>query len=143
MGGYELWRRWLLVVVALLLLVGLAMIVMPWIMSPGALSKDPLLRPFFGGAALSTEVRDFHRFIFGVWGSTLVGWAVVLVFLVRHPLRARERWAWNASMAGLLLWFPIDTYVSFHFRVMFNVWVDVALLVLLLVPLLAMRRHLA
>jgi hypothetical protein len=143
MGSFELWRRWLLVVVTLLLLGGLAMVALPWVMSPEAVSQDPVVRPFFGGAPLSAEARGFHRWAFGVWGSTLAGWGACLVFLVRHPLRRRERWAWSAVMTGLLIWFPLDTFVSFHLRVHFNVGLNVVVLLLALIPLLLMRRHLA
>ena len=67
------------------------------------------------------------------------GWGVFVVFLARHPLRKRERWAWFCLFIGITLWFLVDTAISSYFGVFFNVLVNSALAVLVYIPLIATR----
>lgn len=45
----------------------------------------------------------------GVLGSVIVGWVVLLVAVVRGPVRRGERWAVVAVAASLTVWFVLDT----------------------------------
>lgn len=58
----------------------------------------------------------------GIVGGSIVGKWLAAWWIVRHPLRQRQRWAWHALWAGLLSWWTVDSLVSVAHGAAFNVW---------------------
>lgn len=55
---------------------------------------------------------DVARLVAGVTGGSIAGkWALHWA-VVRFGVRARRRWAWNATIAGLATWFFVDSISS-------------------------------
>jgi hypothetical protein len=59
------------------------------------------------------EFRDYLRLPFMVLGAVMAGWAVLMLQLIRGPLRDGNRWAWLFVVQSLILWFVLDTAMSF------------------------------
>jgi hypothetical protein len=59
--------------------------------------------------------------------------------VTRNAFARRERWARNAIVASLVVWFPLDTIASAAAGVWVNVWFNVAALMALTPPLVATR----
>ena len=51
-------------------------------------------------------------FVYGVLGSVLVGWMVLVAAVAAVPLRAGEPWAWRAVTLSVAIWFLLDTGFS-------------------------------
>ncbi|MFQ5399613.1 MAG: hypothetical protein ACE5E7_08455 [Anaerolineae bacterium] len=98
---------------------------------------DPV---FWEDTAVPDNAQTFQRFIYGVLGATVAGWGVFLAFIAYCPFRQKEKWAWNCVLAGLLLWFLIDTPISLYFQVAFNAAFNTLLLVSAILPLAFTRR---
>lgn len=138
---FDIWCRLLFVVCCLLIAMGLWMVFFPLLglVTP---TKDPFVSTLWaGGPGPSPESARFYRWALGVWGGTLAGWALVLAYIVRHPFRRRERWAWRAVAAGVALWFPLDTFVSLYFKIYLNAALNGALLLLIAIPLWATKKR--
>lgn len=57
-------------------------------------------------------VRDYLRLPFMVLGAVMGGWSLLMIQIVRGPLREGSRWAWLMLVQSLALWFLLDTGMS-------------------------------
>lgn len=140
MGGFEFWRRWLLCVCGAMVLfgVGLALFDTRIIVGP---FQERFSESLWGQPTLPAEVLTYHRFVHGVVGATVAGWALTMAFVVQYPFRRREAWAWWALLAGPSLWFVMDVSASLYHGVWPNAVLNVVSYLPLLVPLLMTRRE--
>lgn len=75
------------------------------------------------------------QLVAGITGGSIAGkWALHWA-IVRFGVRARRRWAWNATLAGLFTWFVVDSASS----LLGGAWANVAMIngmpLLLVLPL--------
>ena len=140
MANFFFWQRWLLIVGILISVFGTLM---------AFFSGTPLfdlfngqIDPvFWGGSAVEESVRSFQGWIYGVWGATIAGWGIFVIFIAQYPFRNRERWAWNCLVAGMLVWFVLDTSLSIFHRVYFNAAFNSVLLILAMLPIVITRKY--
>jgi hypothetical protein len=144
MSTFTFWHKWLLVVSLMIAAFGVMM---------ALLSGTPLfdlfnnqIDPAFWGASASAALvgeaaRRFQQWLYGVWGATVAGWGITLAYVARYPFRRKERWVWNGLVAGLLVWFVLDTALSALYGVYFNVAFNVALIVLAGLPVVFTRKE--
>jgi hypothetical protein len=97
--------------------------------------------PSFWPGSAPAVVTDYQAWVYGVWGATLAGWGIVLVFIARGPFAAGEAWAWRAVALGTAVWFVLDTLASLMHGVLPNVILNVVVLVLVAIPLWGSRRE--
>ena len=138
MRRFELCRKWLLTVSIVVLMLGLFMSLALPFMDP---TEDPFTG-FLWQDGVAKGAGKFYAWAMSVWGATLAGWGLTLAFLVQYPFKNRERWAWNAIALGIAVWYPLDTYFSYHFGVVLNCLLNTVLLAAVLVPLLLTRSEL-
>ncbi len=135
MPSFQFWQRWLKGVCVLVIALGLFMAFLIGMDVFSALS-GPIDDAFFEDGLTEAE-KDFQAWAYGVWGATMVGWGIVLYFVVRGPFAKKEPWSWRAIAFGVLAWFAIDTGFSAYHGVTINVLVNIAVLVLAFIPLAA------
>lgn len=127
MRSREVWIRWLLVILVVLLAYGLLLVF------AGAVAGSLFSALGFGPSDEidTAEVRDYLRLPFMVLGAVLAGWAVTLIQLVRGPLRDGETWVAPLMIRSLVAWFILDTGMSlvlgFPMHALFNVPFAIAL----------------
>jgi hypothetical protein len=138
MPSFEIWRKWLIADSVLILFLGAFLISMSAMPNP---SGDPFTSSFWKDG-VSDGARGFYAWAFGVWGATLAGWATTLLFISLYPVKKREAWTFNCLVASIALWYPIDTAISLYFGVVLNGVLNTVLLLLVMVPLLSMRKYL-
>ena len=109
MDRFEFWRRWMVGLAGLVMLFGISLAiqglhtdrVFTWLLFDGDYPES------FG-----PELVAYMRFVTGVLGAVMAGWAVLLAIILSGPFRRRERWSWNAVAISLALWFVVDTTLS-------------------------------
>ncbi len=139
MKNFQFWQRWLLVVGILITVFGLLM---------AFASSAPLFElfnrqvdpAFWGARPVSPEAASFRDWIYGVWGATIAGWGVAVIFVAQEPFRRNERWAWYCLTVGVGGWYLLDTALSLVYGVWFNVVFNTLLLLLVAPPLLLTYR---
>ena len=140
MKAFFFWQRWLFLFSLIVIIFGIGM---------ALLNRTPLfdvfdaqVNPVFWGAnPLPAGVEHFQGWVYGVLGTTVAGWGVFLAYIARYPFQNRERWAWNALLLGLSLWYVTDTVISFYFGVVFNAIFNSGIFILALMPLLFTHRE--
>lgn len=140
MKSFDLFRRWLVFVFALQAGFGLLLALFGPQFLLGQMYNS-YLEALIHRPDLPSQFLFFHRWVFAVIGSTIASWAVAMAFVTFYPFARRERWAWTCVFLSLIVWFPLDTSASAVFKVWPNVYVNVALMLSILIPLLATRKE--
>jgi hypothetical protein len=131
---FEFFRLWLLVVTSAMAVVGVVAVLIvgtPLFSLVGALFD----RPFWGRRADSTT-QAFQAWAYSVTFATMAGWGLCLAVIVANAFSSREAWVWWSIAASVALWFPLDTGRSLLHKVYANAALNIALLVILAIPLI-------
>lgn len=108
----------------------------------GALARSMFSAFGFGppDAIDTEEAREYLKLPFMVLGAVLAGWSFMMLQIVRGPLRSGDTWALPVLTRSLVLWFVVDTGMSFVLghptHAIFNVPIGIALAI----PLIRLRR---
>ena len=138
MNTFKFWQNWLFGLSLFLIGFGFVMIFLG--ASPDSLISSQVTAAFWGDRHPSGDAARFYAWVFGVWGSTLTGWGTTLAFLAYYPFREKRIWAWRAVLVSLMIWYPVDTLLSWAYRVTFNVLLNTVLLLLAFLPLVMTRK---
>jgi len=130
------WITWLTIVLIAVLAYSLLLVV------AGAVAGSLFgLLGFGPPASIDTpELRDYLRLPYMVLGAVLAGWSLLMLLIVRGPLKEGAAWAPRFMLLAVGLWFVLDTGMSlvlgFPTHALFNIPFALALGV----PLLVLRR---
>lgn len=100
--------KWLEIVLVLVLLYSLLLVV------AGSVAGSIFSWFGFGpdDSIDTDEVREYLKLPFMVLGAVMAGWALLMIQLVRGPVRDGAPWAWTILVRSLALWFVLDTGMS-------------------------------
>lgn len=133
------WQKWLFIVSLGITVFGMFMALFnkTWLFDLISQQIDPV---FFGSTPLSEGVNSFQSWLYGVWGATVAGWGIFLAYISYAPFKRGEKWAWNCLVVGLGIWFVLDTGISWHYSVFFNVIFNVIVVVATGMPLMFTKK---
>lgn len=143
MGSLSFWSRWLEVVGWYLVVFGIAFALFNQSPLFDALFNRHIDPIFWSEAQMPDAARQSQAWVYGVLGSTVAGWGVLVAFVARSAFRSRQRWSWTAFAVGITLWFVVDTWLSIAHGVYFNAAFNSVLALLIYIPLLATRAEFA
>ena len=87
----------------------------------------------------SVEVRDYLRLPYMVLGAVMSGWTLLMIQLVRGPLRDGSRWAYRFLVQSLILWFALDTGMSLVLGYATHALFNIPFVIALGIPLVSLR----
>lgn len=85
------------------------------------------------------EVRNYLRLPYMVLGAVMAGWTLLMIQLVRGPLRDGSQWAFRFLVQSLVLWFALDTAMSLVLGYPNHALFNIPFAIALGVPLLSLR----
>jgi len=138
---FILCHRWLQVIAAAFVLLGLVLAIFPHSSLVHFVFNQFIDLVFWTEGAPPADALEFQGWIYGLLGATISGWGVLILFVLAYPFKERRRWAWNALAASFGLWYIVDTGASAWYGVMFNVIFNTVVLVALALPLLLSRKY--
>ena len=95
---------------------------------------------FWDNVQPTSETLHFQQWIYGLLGATCLMVGILIYFISKNAYAKKEKWAWDCLLMGLILWFVIDTPISFYFNVYFNVVFNLMLLLAVLLPLFLTKK---
>ena len=131
------WWRWLVVATVMILAFGSALVLLA---GPMQRAFESLYFAPRGGPALDPDAVAYTAFMGAVLGAVMVGWAVLLLFVLFGPFRRTETAAWNMIAASLAAWFVPDTAFSLWSGFWQNAALNIVVLAAFAVPLAATYR---
>jgi hypothetical protein len=124
---WSFWIVWLQVVLVLLFAYALVLVF------AGSVAEAMFSALGFGppDSIVSGEFSTYMKLPFMVLGAVMAGWAILMMVIVRGPLRAGSSWAVAALAGPLAVWFVLDTGMSvvlgFPTHAIFNIPFAIAL----------------
>ena len=110
----------------------------------GSVTQSLFKRLFYGTSnnpITGAEALHYTRFVYGVLGAVMFGWALGLWFVVTGPLRQRQRWAWNPVAFSVSGWFVVDSSLSLLSGYPENAILNLTFAAMFAVPLHFIRRE--
>jgi len=132
----QFWHKWLLTVTILIILFGILLMVPNKPELFDRLFNDHIETIFWSDTPITTGIVHFQRWLYGVLGATMIGWGIMMAFIIAIPFRRGERWAWYSIFFGIGGWYILDTAVSVMYHADFNAFFNSLILLLFLPPLL-------
>jgi len=138
---FDFWQKWL--IYANIMTIGVGLIVAFWGNGIFLEIHNHYSRALiFSGQPFTLEAMHLKNWLFGIIGGTIVGFHVLMLFIIIHPFKNRERWSYYSLWAGLLSWFVIDSSVSWFYGAIHNIiLINLVALVLIGVPLVMTRKY--
>ena len=128
------WWRWLMVAAIIVLGFGLALVLLA---GPMQRAFEMLYFMPQTGSTLDPAAAAYTTFLQAILGSVMIGWAVVLLYVISGPFRRLETWAWNVIAVSLAVWFVPDTAFSLLSGFWRNAILNAVLLLVFAIPLAA------
>ena len=139
MKSAAIWITWLQAVLALLFVYALVLVF------AGSVAGQMFSILGFGPpTAIDTDaVGDYLKLPFMVLGAVLAGWSLMMIQIVRGPLRDGSDWALPVLARSLALWFVLDTGMSLVLGYPMHALFNVPFALALGIPLARLRaaRH--
>ena len=140
---FAYWRKILLVLSAVFAALGASWGLIGGF-DPVGFYEGHMARSLWRAERLPEDARRAFAFTLVPLGATTAGFFVLVFLIVRHAFPRRERWAYQAVVRAVLIWFALDTGLCAVHQAWFNVLiVNVPCLAVLGVPLLALRPYFA
>jgi len=120
----KLYRNWLIIVSLAIILTG---IIIAFLVEPGT---------------LPVEQRLTSKWILGLLGATMMGWAATILLVARYAFDRKLPELLRILLVGLVVWYVPDTLISAYFSAYFNVAINTVILIAALIPLVAGEKAL-
>ncbi len=100
--------RWLQIAISLLLIYSLTLVF------SGSTAAELFSLLGFGPSEtnLTEEFQEYLLLPYMVLGAVMAGWTILMLQIVRGPLKDGSSWARTSMIRSLTLWFALDTGMS-------------------------------
>jgi hypothetical protein len=129
------WIRWLQVVLGAVLFYSLVLVF-------AGRTAEGLFTLLGFGPPATLAVADGHEYLklpLMVLGAVLAGWSVLMLLLVRGPLRTGQSWVAGVLLWPVAVWFVLDTSMSLALGYPSHALFNLPFVFALGVPLLRLR----
>jgi len=119
MRWFNFWKVWLFVVAVVMASFGVLMAFLNQTAVFAVFNRE-INAVFWPTGEVGMGLPQFQSWVYGVWGATVAGMGIFAAYVARYPFARRERWARQCLVAGTVVWFVLDTFISLAFGVVFN-----------------------
>jgi hypothetical protein len=135
MTSINFWQKWLFIFGLYLFIFGIVLAFFSNSHLINFLFNHQIDPVFWGNVKPPDNAINFRSWIYGVLGAVISGWGIMIAFIAHYPFKEKKKWAWNCIFLAALVWFIPDTIISIKYEVGFNIFVNILLLLLMLLPL--------
>ncbi len=136
----DIWIKWLSVTAVGIALFGLSMALLP-AFTAKVFSSLIYFRPDFIESEFTPESLKYIQLAHAVLGSVMVGWGMLLLMLAIGPLRKGNRDILKYFTVSIFSWALPDTLFSLLSGFWPNALLNLALALLLLIPIVAIKMN--
>ena len=140
MNAEKFWSGWLKVTMIMIIVAGGFLAIFSQV-AYSAFLNEKLDAIFFGGDNPGDQVLMLKNWLTGIAGAVMLGWGFSMLYVVNHPFRNRQPWAWRSIFYPVLCWYLIDSGISAYYGVLLNVIINTILFLQIIAPLLFLRSN--
>lgn len=85
------------------------------------------------GKLVPTDV--YTQWSNGLYGAVFIAFSVLLLLVGRHSFQTKDKPLMKVLVYGIAAWLIVEAFFSFYYGIYFNVGVDIALTIVLELPL--------
>jgi len=141
MDAENFWLGWLRVTMIMVIVAGVFLAIFSGFVNTQFLDAK-IDKVFLYGSNTGDQIESLKKWYTGLVGAIMMGWGISMLYVVNHPLRKREQWAWRSIFYPVMVWYIIDSGISAYFGVIFNVVINTILFLQIMAPLLFLRNQL-
>ncbi len=141
MNAENFWLGWLKVTMIMVIVAGVFLAIFSGFANTQFLDAK-INKVFLYGSNTGHQIESLKNWYTGLVGALMMGWGISMLYVVSHPLRKREQWAWRSIFYPVVVWYIIDSGISAYFGVIFNVVINTILFLQIMAPLLFLRNQL-
>ena len=140
MNAEKFWSGWLQITMWLVVIAGILLAFFSDYLFSDFLDSK-INRIFFSGLSPEYPVEQLKKWMLGISGAVMVGWGLSMLYVVSHPFKRKEQWAWRCIFYPVLVWYLLDSSISAYFGVGFNILINSILFLQIVAPLLFLRSQ--
>jgi hypothetical protein len=140
MTAEKFWSGWLKVTMIMIIFAGLFLIALYHLGLTGFIDKK-IDNTFFSGNDPGEAVHRLRIWMISVAGSVMIGWGMIMLYIVNQPFSRKEKWAWRSIFYSILTWYLIDSSISFSHGVGINIILNTIVFLQVVAPLLFLRNQ--
>ena len=94
-----------------------------------------------GLGVLPVDKSVLLRWVSAIYGAIMIGWGLTLFLLGRLAFRRKDAALMKIMLVGIAVWLVVEALWSLYLGVLFNVGVDIAVLLLFGLPMIFSIRR--
>lgn len=139
MTAEKFWMGWLKITMLIVIAGGIFLVILGNTSYAEILNKE-INRIFYSGQLPEESVFFMKGWLIGVSGALMAAWGSTMLYIVYHPFRKGEKWAWRSMFYPILIWYILDSSVSLYYGATFNVIINTVMFLQIMAPLLFLRN---
>jgi hypothetical protein len=140
MNAEKFWLGWLKITMILVIVAGGFLAIFSQF-AYSAFLNAKIDNVFFNGTNPGGQVELLKKWLTGVAGAVMLGWGISMLYVVNHPFRQRQAWAWRSIFYPVLIWYLLDSGISAYYGILINVSINTILFLQIMAPLLFLRNN--
>ena len=100
MYSFSFWQKWMFTVAIIVIFFGLALAFLNQTTLFDTLFNNQINPEFWSTSQVDENISAFQGWIYGVLGSTVAGWGILIASIAYYPFKRKEKWAWNSLTVG-------------------------------------------
>lgn len=139
MNKFKFWQNWLIIVCLIIIAYGVYFVL--FVNSSLFQPIEQIFKYSFSVKEIATLHSQISVLVFGVLGATMIGWGITMLIMIHFGFKEKKLWTWYSVFFGILTWFIPDTTISWSTGAVINVWLNIIILTIFLLPLLMCRKY--
>ncbi len=139
MTAEKFWMGWLKITMFIVIAAGVFLVILGNTAYAEILNKQ-INRVFYSGRLPEQSVLLMKGWLVGISGAIMSAWGSSMLYIVYHPFRKGEKWAWRSIFYPILIWYILDSSVSLYYGATFNVIINTIMFLQIIAPLLFLRN---
>jgi hypothetical protein len=140
MNAEKFWLGWLKVTMILMITGGIILVLFSQLVNSYFLNAK-IDKVFFNDLIFDENLDSLKNWYTGVTGAVMMGWGFAMLYVVNHPLRRKELWAWRSMFYPVLAWYILDSGISAYYGVVINMVINTVFFLQIMAPLLFLRNQ--
>jgi len=135
---HPFWWRWLLVFTFAVILFGLCLLFLPDVLQ--SVFNSIIYGDAQATQAFGAEAVRYITFSFGISGAVMVGWMVLVLYMLYGSFRRGEAVGWNSIALSIGVWYVLDSAFSGLIGYPVNILLNTGFVIGFVIPLAATYR---